>query len=376
MIINIASSHRFHLLDLARELSKQGHDVRFYSYVPTKRCVKFGMKNDQCTCLLPYLLPFLVLEKLFPNSSWHRKWRDRTMDFIVGHFMRRCDVYIALGTVYLDSLVQAKKRFGATTILEWGSKHIDEQQRILASVHAQLNKEYFNERSRKAYDIADYIAVASNHVVDSFLKHGYSEAKLFKNPYGVDLSDFYPIKDSEKEYDVIMVGGWSYRKGCDLIVDAIKQTNYKFLHVGSIVDMQFPQNDSQFIHVDAVNQKELVKYYNKAKVFVLPSREEGLAMVQAQAVACNLPLIGSYDSGAEDLKVRIKNPEYITLITEYSVEAVRNALDEAMNNYNHMTTDNYAGNMADLLSWKAYGERYAEFLNHNVPLDMENNKKL
>lgn len=29
MKINIASTHRFHLLDLARELSHQGHDVVF-----------------------------------------------------------------------------------------------------------------------------------------------------------------------------------------------------------------------------------------------------------------------------------------------------------------------------------------------------------
>lgn len=29
MRINIAASHRFHLLDLARELAALGHDVRF-----------------------------------------------------------------------------------------------------------------------------------------------------------------------------------------------------------------------------------------------------------------------------------------------------------------------------------------------------------
>ena len=34
---------------------------------------------------------------------------------------------------------------------------------------------------------------------------------------------------------------------------------------------------------------------------VLPSIEEGLAMVQAQAMACGCPVIGTTNSGAEDL---------------------------------------------------------------------------
>ena len=362
MIINVASSHRFHLLDLARELSHQGHDVRFYSYVPTKRCVKYGLNGKQCTCLLPFVIPFFVLQKLFPKVSWYRKWRDRTMDFIMGHFMRRCDVYIALGTVYLDSFVRAKSKFGAKTILEWGSKHIDEQQRIMASIHSSLNGEYFNERSRKAYDIVDYIAVASKHVVDSFLKHGYSEVKLLRNPYGVNLSEFYPSAKTEKEYDILMVGGWGLRKGCDLIVEAIRKTNYKFLHVGSFIDYSFPKNDNRFTHYNAVEQEQLVNFYHKAKVFILPSREEGLAMVQAQAVACNLPLIGSKDSGAEDIQQIVENPYYITIIRDFSMEAVIEAINVALKKYDELGDTLYAGDMRTHLTWEAYGKRYSENL--------------
>ena len=47
MIINIASfGGRTHMLDTARELEKFGHIVRFYSYVPTKRAMKFGLKKE------------------------------------------------------------------------------------------------------------------------------------------------------------------------------------------------------------------------------------------------------------------------------------------------------------------------------------------
>lgn len=359
--INIASSHRFHLLDLARELSQHGHDVKFYSFVPTKRCIKFGLKKSECRSLLPFVLVLLALGVLFPNSNWIIKYRDKLMDYIVGYTMRKCDVFIALGTVYLESFNMAKKRFGAKTILEWGSKHIDDQQKILSLIGAKLNDEYFNIRSRNAYSLVDYIAVASEHVVRSFLSHGISRDKLLLNPYGVDLSMFYPDTKVKKEYDVIMVGGWGYRKGCDLIVEALKDTNLTFLHVGGLVDMEFPDLPN-FTHVPPVDQSKLIEYYNKAKIALLPSREEGLAMVQAQAIACNLPLVGSVDSGAEDLKKMVKHPEYITIIDEYTPEKTREAIESTLQQYQKLGSTIYAGDAVNNLTWQAYGKRYAIYL--------------
>ena len=160
-----------------------------------------------------------------------------------------------------------------------------------------------------------------------------------------------------------MVGGWSFRKGCDLIVEAIKQSNYRFLHVGSIVDMEFPEDGEQFTHVDAVDQSLLVNYYNKTKVFVLPSREEGLAMVQAQAIACNLPIVGSKDSGAEDLKAIVEHPEYISIIEDFTSTALLNSIDMALAQHEKLNGLLYVGDVAAKLTWKAYGKRYSDFIN-------------
>lgn len=159
-----------------------------------------------------------------------------------------------------------------------------------------------------------------------------------------------------------MVGGWSYRKGCDLIVDAIKSMNLRFLHVGSLADLPFPQGDSRFSHVDAVEQRQLVGFYHRARVFLLPSREEGLAMVQAQAIACNLPVVGSPDSGAEDLQKMVAKPEFITLIRSFDTGSVKAALTEALEKADRLGDDRYAGHAIDSLTWEAYGKRYTQFL--------------
>lgn len=50
-----------------------------------------------------------------------------------------------------------------------------------------------------------------------------------------------------------------------------------------------------------VPQNELKNLMSRSHVLVLPSIEEGLAMVMAQALACGCPIIASNHSGAEDL---------------------------------------------------------------------------
>lgn len=111
-----------------------------------------------------------------------------------------------------------------------------------------------------------------------------------------------------------------------------------------------------------MDQSELVNYYNKAKVFLIPSRQEGLAMVQAQAIACNLPVIGSPNSGIEDLKEMVANPDMITIINEYTPDAVLESINYALAKYSELGGETYAGEAIKNLTWEAYGLRYATFL--------------
>jgi glycosyltransferase involved in cell wall biosynthesis len=370
MVINIAASHRFHLLDLARELESLGHDVRFYSYVPTKRAMSFGLKNECSYSFLGLVLPLLLLIKLSKRSEWSVKLINWTMDFYVSNFMKSCDVFIGLGTVYKDSFVSAKKKFNATTILEWGSKHIEEQQRILSEIPGfKVQDSYFTKRSLEGYANSDFIAIASDHVKKSFIDKGICEKKLLQNPYGVDLSMFSATKlDGQNNYDVIMVGGWSYRKGCDLLIEFFKTSNLTFVHVGPIIDLEFPKM-SNMTHFGFVDQSELIHFYKKAKVFVLPSREEGLAMVQSQAVICGLPIVCSKDSGGRDLRSFLIDKKWIIEMNSFSVIELSYSINKALDLAQTQTDlRNYSDNVINSLTWKAYGKRY----DHNLR-NFENN---
>lgn len=362
MKINIASTNRFHLLDLARELEHQGHEVCFYSYVPTKRCISFGLKSESCKSLLLIAAPFLLLFKIFPKFQFIIPLRNYFLDLWVAYFMKPCDVFIGLGIVYNKAFDQAKNKFGAITILEWGSKHILSQQKIMMEINAQVNLNCLNKIALETYEKSDYIAIASEHVRDSFIQNGVPENKLLINPYGVDLAMFKPTKlVSEDSYDLIMVGGWSLRKGCDKLIKVCEMYGYSLLHVGSIVDLNFPDKKN-FFHVNSVDQKELINYYSKAKVFILLSREEGLAMVQIQAIACGLPIVCSKDTGGRDIKKYINNPEWILEVE--SNESLVSINAQIMNALTLATSQTGVRNSIDYeslkrsVSWRAYGKRY------------------
>lgn len=365
--INILSPGRFHVCDLARELNRCGFDVKIYSFVPVSRTVKFGLPKQCCCSLFYWLLPFLFLERrLFAGTIWANLLRKRVQDFLIAILMRKCDVLITMSGGFFQSIKKAKSQ-GSIIVVERGSKHAIEQNKALENM-MDINAKgcrILTEREMLSYELADYISIPSEHVRRSFIDHHYPKDKLFLNPYGVDVSMFKPSRNAYKKYDLIMVGGWSLRKGCDLIIEAVRKMGCSLLHVGAIVDLAFPDEQS-FTHVDSVDESLLPEYYHMAKVFVMPSREDGFGMVFTQALACNLPIIGSPDCGAPDLKKMVENPENITIISDYSVDAICLAIKEAMSNYEKLGSISYAGNALENLTWEAYGKRYSNFINSVV----------
>jgi glycosyltransferase involved in cell wall biosynthesis len=73
-----------------------------------------------------------------------------------------------------------------------------------------------------------------------------------------------------------------------------------------------------------VPNKDLPQHYSTADVLVLPSIEEGLAMVMAEALACGCPVIATCNTGAEDL---FEDREEGFIVTIRSVEALTEAME-------------------------------------------------
>ena len=353
--INILASSSFHVLPLARELKSQGLDVRFYSYLPSCFTKREGLEKSMTVSMLWFAWPFLLIEKFFPSKRVDiQLTRNKLLDLYCSHFMRKADVVIALGSVYYNVFNRAKKD-GAISILEWGSKHIIEQRKCFnrsESYHPHLLK-----RELESYEMADYIAIPSSQVAKTFTMHNIRSEKLLIDPYGVDLNDFPPTELDQKEnYDLIAVGGWRYEKGSDLLIELCEKYNYSLLHVGGLVNVDFPQKINMK-HVDSVPQNHLTHYYKKAKVFVLPSRAEGLSLVQVQAISSGLPVVCSRETGGSDLREMLDDKRWIVEMEDMNVEELKHCIDEAL-----ILAETQNGvrkySAMDRFSWKAYGQRY------------------
>lgn len=366
MIINIASyGGRTHMLDTARELAKLGHTVRFYSYVPKKRAVKYGLPPECCFTLFYWALPFLVLFKIFGFKDCIQQLYWRMFDVFTAFYMKPCDIFIGQSPMHIFALKYAKKKYGAITILERGTIHVLDYINQLKDDPAlkghPVQASSSVKRDLRGYQYPDFISVGSEMVKETFVNHDITPARIFVDNYGVDLSQFHPTNLQSPAYDLIFVGQWSYRKGCDIITLLCKKYKYSFLHVGSLIDA-FPSMENMR-HVDAVDQSELVKYYARSKVFIIPSRAEGLAMVQVQAVACGLPVVCSKFSGGRDLRKYCSSPDFIIESPTLNIEdlhvAVQESLEKAKQQHG---TRIILSKSYEELSWSGYGKRYNDFL--------------
>ena len=359
MKIVIASSGRAHLLDCARELYNQGHDVKFYACTPKKYLRQYGFPHGNS--ILWFMFPFFVFRRYFP-SEFSRQLFMEALDFIVYFLMPKCDVFIAQSPNYSRCMLKAKKKYNAICILDRGSSHIrtfNNIGKLCGQTH--VNKRYVNI-DEKEYSYADYIAIASSYVERSFIENGYDRNKLFINPYGVSLKNFHPTYCTN-EFDCIYVGNWGKRKGCQLIIEAFKDTELKILHVGAIHDLKFP-NYHNFVHVNPVSENLLINYYSKAKIFIFPSYDDGFGLVLCQAAACGLPIVCSPNTGGLTLKEIIDDKDNIYIMNDLTANSLYNGVIRQLESIKENKVRNYAKEKMKEFSWESYGKRYNHFLNN------------
>jgi starch synthase len=369
--IAILTSGRFHVCDLARELILLGHDVLFYSCLPKSRTRQFGVPDSAARSLLPWVGPAFVMMRRTQGTQLQHLGERALVESIRRVAPRRleeCDAFIGMSGMSFDAAITARDKFGAEIWIERGSRHILSQRRILDQIDTGTRpsavSDFAVRQELADYRIADRVAVPSRHVARSFLEEGFDAKKLFVNPYGVDLKMFpatpAPPRDPPT---LLMVGAWSKRKGCDVLTEAWRLLPHVHLiHVGKVLDLALPVSN-RFHHFDAVPQASLTNFYAKAHVFVLASREEGLATVQLQALASGLRLVCTDRTGGEDLKSMLPDPSIVTVVPTDDAAGLAAALEASLSlaRCNFGVRD-HLGTARENLSWAAYARRYSDEL--------------
>lgn len=128
---------------------------------------------------------------------------------------------------------------------------------------------------------------------------------------GIDLNVFSPNPGDfcdrhsipqEKHIVLGVAFGWGYKKGLDVFIQLADSLGdeYQIVLVGTNenVDAQLPGNIISIHRTN--NQKELTEIYSAADVFVNPTREETLGLVNIEALACGTPVITFRTGGSPE----------------------------------------------------------------------------
>jgi len=377
-LVDLVTFGRFHLFNLATQLDKHNVLNRLIISHPFSKIdgLKTIPRNKIDTNNLEYLrrLLYLLGDKknnfLFSMDTLNRLF-GRSASKKLG---KDSNIVIVLSDSGLETLKKAKEA-GKITILERGSSHIlfaekmlKEESKLVGKKFTKFTKKHI-ERSLKEYELTDYIAIPSSFVKRSFIEYGIPKEKLLINPYGVDLSEFKQVKKEDNIFRIIFAGAGNLRKGYHYLLQAFFELdlpNCELWHIGSIHDEMKPFLDKyktdKWILKGHKPQSELYRYYSQGNIFVLPSLEEGFAMVQFQAMACGLPLVCTTNTGGEDLIT--KNGEEGFVIPIRDVEAIK---EKILFLYNNQDMAKEIGQKAKKkiengFSWNDYGNRYLAHL--------------
>jgi starch synthase len=312
----------FHHFELAHQLRRHACLQTVYSTYPWSRLKREGLPHEYVETF-PWIhggLALLARYGLYP-SPWTEGldyWNALAFDAWITRQLKKdgaeCDALIAISGAALNAgkLLQAR---GGKYICDRGSTHARYQWRLLQEEHDRwrapldIYDPRDTEREEEQYAQADCITVPSSFAARSFVEEGVAAEKLRVIPYGVRLDSFRPGGEpSAESFEVLFVGQVSLRKGVPYLLQAFSELQHRRKRL-RIVGPVFPHMrpllaNLPMEHVEvigAVSREELVRLFHSSHAMVLPSLEEGLALVQGEAMACGCPVIATPNTGSEDL---------------------------------------------------------------------------
>jgi starch synthase len=318
MQIALAVFGVYHHFELAHQLHQRGHLQKIYSSWPWARLKREGLPHSLVgTFPLIHTTDYLLnRSRFYPAiiSSKMNSWNTLAFDRWTNRRIAPCDAFIAISGAGLLTGHKVQTN-GGKFICDRGSTHQRFQENVVSdeyrrwNVPQPLSKPHITIREEKIYSLADAITVPSTVAKRSFVAMGIPAEKIHVIPYGVRLDQFTRTEDPpQNSFEALFAGQVSLRKGIPYLLQAfarLKHPNKRLTIAGAVQEdirtllSTLPTDNVVF--TGSLPQSQLAKKMSASHLLVLPSVEEGLALVQGQAMACGCPVLATTATGAEDL---------------------------------------------------------------------------
>jgi glycosyltransferase involved in cell wall biosynthesis len=214
---------------------------------------------------------------------------------------------------------KAARRLGIPTVLERPNAHTryayevvrDECERLgvpLPPDHEHAYNELHLRIEEEEYALADRLLCPSDFVVRTFLDQGFESTKLVRHFYGYDERVFHPGPRSDEPgagFTLLFVGVAAVRKGVHFALEAWLRSpasrDGTFLIAGEFLPAYEERLHDLLRHPSVRvlgHRTDVAELMRTSDAFVLPSIEEGSALVTAEAIASGcVPLVSDATSG-------------------------------------------------------------------------------
>lgn len=203
-----------------------------------------------------------------------------------------------------------------------GSAHIAAQKQLLVEEEVRVGpgldqpSDWIIKREEREYALADRVIVPSIFARNTFLEHGMAPDKVRNVPLAMHAAGFVATPEDIQTrvqrlrgggpLRVLYTGSLSYRKGMydmSAVLQALGQ-RMTFRFVGPVLPEceGFARAAARRALVEpAVPQAKLPSVYAWGDVFLLPTIEDGFAVVLAQAQAAGLPILTTTNCAGPDI---------------------------------------------------------------------------
>jgi glycosyltransferase involved in cell wall biosynthesis len=252
-------------------------------------------------------------------------------------------------------------------LADHGDKYDPSMEAAFPAYEKEIFAQYIEETS-----LADLILCGSEFVKQTCLFFGVPREKCVVLNYGVDAGDFsYPNRDfSRTRLKFAFVGILGFRKGVDLLLkvwmDFIAVNPGCEIHFfGEVLDEIPPdsfKHPSVFIH-GKVPKEKLINYLKDSDVFVFPTTFEGSSYALYQAMAMQLPIITTLNSGTV-----IENGVSGIIINTGDAKALLDAMQKIIDHPDlRKSLATQAFVLSKAFTWENYGKNLGRILKNRIP---------
>ncbi len=380
----------FHHFELAHQLHQRGHLQKIYSTWPWARLRREGLPRSLVACFpLIHTTDYLLNRtRFYPAavSSKMNAWNALAFDRWTAKVIAPCDAFIAISGAGLLT-GQKVQDSGGKFICDRGSTHQRFQENILAeeykrwNVAPPLEKPHIVLREEQIYASADAITVPSTAAKRSFVQMGVPAAKVHVLAYGVRLDRFTPTaKPPSHRFEVLFAGQVSLRKGIPYLLQAFSRLQHPKKRLTIAGDLQddirsiLPSLPTEHVHfTGSLPQTELAARMSASHLLVLPSIEEGLALVQGQAMACGCPVLATHATGAEDL---FTDGKHGFIVADRDVDALTQRMQQIADDpgLQRSLSESALQRVKYLGGWNQYGEAWDRLLHTLTGMPPDSNE--